>query len=56
MQTIEGHPIPANEGDLPLDITRDSDGKITKIRIDWKGYTLREQFPWTVSMADNELG
>ena len=35
MNFIEGFPVPANEGDLPLDITRDAAGAIKRIDIVW---------------------
>lgn len=55
---IEGVPVPANEGDLPLDIQRDVDPdsptfrKILRIRIAWHGHTIREQFPSTRSIGE----
>lgn len=49
---IEGVAVPANDGNLPLDIERDELGKIRRIRIAWKGYTIRQQFPWTLPPKD----
>ena len=56
MNFIEGFPVPANEANLPLDITRDAEGKIKRIDIVWRGTSIREQFPWTLTKADCELG
>lgn len=45
--TIEGVSVPANEGNLPLVEVRDEDGKLTAVRIAWRGFTIVDQFPWT---------
>lgn len=60
MTYIEGFPVPPNEGGLPLDIERDMDkdsptfGKITSVRIAWRGFTIRQQFPWTRPLKPTE--
>lgn len=56
MIQLEGVDVPANEGDLPLIITRDGGGKIVRIRIDFSHASIRQQFPWTQTMKDVELG
>jgi hypothetical protein len=38
---------PRNDGNLPLDIERDEYGEIVRVRIAWRGFTIRQQFPWT---------
>lgn len=44
---------PPNAGNLPLEITRDDNNHIIKVRINWRGSTIRQQFPWTRSVGES---
>jgi len=55
-------PTPVNDGNLPLDIEYDFNpitrviGAPVRIRVAWRGYTIREQFPWTRALGEHRGG
>lgn len=49
---LSGVSVPRNDGNLPLDIERDDEGNVVSIRVAWRGYTIREQFPWTRALGE----
>lgn len=39
--------VPVNDGDLPTLDEFDEEGKYIRTIILWRGFSIREQFPWT---------